>query len=216
MGRYKYAVFDLDGTLLDSMHMWGNVGIDFLIEIGVVPPEGLRETLKPLGLRAAARYFVDELGVTMKAEEIVDRINEMVGRNYRSHIGMKQGVREFLDDLMLRGIKMCVATATDYPHVEAALKRLDIWDYFEFVVTCQEVNAGKESPKIYLESAKRLNASVDEVVIFEDALHAACTAKTAGFYVVGVYDASAEQDMDGLKEVCDEYVFSFDDVECFR
>ena len=67
-----------------------------------------------------------------------------------------------------------------------------------------------------MESAKRLNASADEVVIFEDALHAACTAKTAGFYVVGVYDASAEQDMDGLKEVCDEYVFSFDDVECFR
>ena len=215
MRKYRYAVFDLDGTILDSMYIWQNVGAEFLKEIGVIPPPDLHETLKSMGLREAAGYFISVLNVQMDYDAIVDRINEMVGLNYTFNFQLKPGVREFLDKLKALDVKMCIATATDYPHVETALKRLGVFDCFEFILTCQQVKTGKENPKIYLEASKMLDADIDDVVIFEDALHAACTAKNAGFYVIGVYDSSADEDVDDLKKACDEYVYSLNDVRCF-
>ena len=125
---------------------------------------------------------------------------------------MKSGVKETLEWLSEKKIKMVIATSSNKELVEAALERNCVLQYFEQIYTCTEVGAGKDEPKIYLEAAKFLQTKPENTAVFEDAIHAAETAKEAGFVVVGVYDASNEENLSRMKEVCDYYYERMDEV----
>ena len=101
---------------------------------------------------------------------------------------------------------MCVASATAEPLMEACLSRLGVAHYFQFLLSCETVGAGKNRPDVYFAAAERLGAEPEEIAVYEDALYAARTAKEAGFYVVGVYDDSASGHWDELKELADEWM----------
>ncbi len=207
--KLKAGIFDLDGTILNSMPVWVNLGADYLKSRNIVPPQNLRDILKPLSLAQAAEYFQREFGITDTISEIITQINTMLEHAYFYAVEEKPGVVNFLEDLKASDVKMCIATATDKCLVEAALKRLNIIDYFDFIITCQCVGAGKDRPDIYLEALKKLGTKIHETIIFEDALYAVETAKKAGFIVAGVYDPSAQTDMEKIKELCDYYIEDF-------
>jgi len=210
--KLKACIFDLDGTLLDSMPVWRNLGINYLKSQNIVPPENIKEILKPLSLLQAAQYFRKELGIGYTDNEIITQINRMLEHQYFYNIKEKPGVIEFLEKLKASGVKICVATATDKYLVEAALKRLNILSYFEFIITCTCVGVGKNSPVIYQEALKKLGSRIDETIVFEDALYAIETAKKAGFIVAGIYDASAQNDTLKIKEICDYYIYHTNDL----
>lgn len=204
--RFKGIIFDLDGTLIDSMKVWENVDRDFVAENGGVYTPDISDAVKTMTIHQSARYFKDRFSLEMSCNEITDRIEAMVSEKYNNSIPLKKGVFDTLSKLSQMGIKMCVATATYNSLVNASLKRLGVYDMFEFILTCSDVGAGKDSPDIFYKSAKKMGLGISETVIVEDSLHCIETAKKAGFFTVGVYDEFAETDKDKIINLSDVYI----------
>ena len=206
------AIFDLDGTLLDSMSVWDTAGEDYLRSRGLEPREDLNEKFKAMSLYQAACYLRSAYGLPDGAEEIMDGVNRLIAHFYTNEAQPKAGVPEVLAALNKRGVKMCVASATDRPLVEAALSRCGLLGYFGEIFTCSSVGHGKDEPDIFLAALAFLRTPKNSTWVFEDALHAALTAKTAGFPVLGVYDRS-EKDQAALAGLAEVYVRSFTEME---
>ena len=206
----KGAIFDLDGTLLDSMFIWDTIGEDYLRSLGKEPHEDLKETFMTLTLEEAAVYYRENYGVTLSVGEIVDGVNSMVEQTYRTKVTLKPGISEYLAWLKEDRVRMCVATVTDRYLVEETLERLGVRHYFSEIFTCAEVGFGKDKPVIYQKALEHLGTAKDETYVFEDMLFALNTAKTDGFPTVGVYDRH-EVHQDELKELADYYVLDFTD-----
>ena len=204
------AIFDLDGTLLDSMFIWDTIGEDYLRTLGKEPHEDLKETFMTLTLEEAAEYYREHYKVTLSVTEIVDSINAMVEGIYRTKVTLKPGVMAYLRLLKERGVKMCVATVTDRYLVEDTLERLGILHYFSEIFTCAEVGYGKDKPIIYQKALEHLGTAKEETFVFEDSLFALETAKIDGFPTVGVYDMH-ESRQEEMKRLADCYVRSFEE-----
>ena len=187
--RIRGAIFDVDGTLLDSMFIWDTIGETYLRSIGYQPKENLNETFKNMSLHQAARYYQTEYGVTQSIDEIMDGVNAMLERYYRFEVPLKPGVAELLERLRQNGVKLCIATATDRHLVEAALDRCGVLSCFGEIFTCNEVGHGKDEPDIFEEALRFLGTRREETLVFDDALYAVRTAKEAGFPVAAVYDS---------------------------
>ena len=200
----QFTIFDMDGTLIDSMLFWKNLATEYLTCKGVreIPAEIL-EQIKPMTMSESAALFQTAFGLT---GDIENEMNAMMDDHYRKDIPLKSGVREYLQELRDRGIRMCVASATAEYLMDACLTRLGVRDYFEFLLSCETVGAGKRSPIVYHESARRLNARPAEIAVYEDALYAVQTAKAAGYYVVGVYDNSAAENWQTITNIADEII----------
>nr|WP_325201262.1 HAD family phosphatase [uncultured Oscillibacter sp.] len=187
--RIRGAIFDVDGTLLDSMFIWDTIGEAYLRSIGYQPKENLNETFKNMSLHQAARYYQTEYGVTQSIDEIMDGVNAMLERYYRFEVPLKPGAAELLERLRQSGVKLCIATATDRHLVEAALDRCGVLSCFGEIFTCNEVGHGKDEPDIFEVALRFLGTRREETLVFDDALYAVRTAKEAGFPVAAVYDS---------------------------
>ena len=187
--RIRGAIFDVDGTLLDSMFIWDTIGETYLRSIGYQPKENLNETFKNMSLRQAARYYQTEYGVTLSIDQIMDGVNAMLERYYRFEVPLKPGAAELLERRRQDGVKLCIATATDRHLVEAALDRCGVLSCFGEIFTCNEVGHGKDEPDIFEAALRFLGTRREETLVFDDALYAVRTAKEAGFLVAAVYDS---------------------------
>lgn len=208
----KAAIFDLDGTLLDSMGMWLNVGEHFLLTRGITPPADLKKQIETLTFRKSTEYFAWKFPVHMTADEIEREWDQYISEQYRSVLQTKPYVTKYLDRLRAQGIPACIATLTDRRHVLPALQRLGLTERFEFVLTVAEVGRDKRFPDIYLESARRLGASVKDAVVFEDSIYAAITARSAGFRVCGVFDQFSAGAAPAMRKLCSRYITSFSEL----
>lgn len=202
-----FAIFDMDGTLVDSMPRWQRLGRDYLAAKGVTGDvEALLKRTVPLTMEESGELFRRECGLPGTGAEIAAEMNGIMEAHYRRDIPLKAGVREYLEALRRSGASLCAASATAEPLMDACLTRLGVAGLFRFLLSCDRVGAGKDRPDVYLEAARRLGARPGETTVYEDALHAARTAKAAGFYVVGVYDESARADWALLTETADAVI----------
>ena len=183
------AIFDLDGTLLDSMHIWRDFASAYLLSRGITPPEDLEDRIGPLTLREAAEYLRNAFSLPEPLEEVLAGMDAATRALYETVLP-KPGVPALLAGMKAAGIPMAVATLTDRPTVLRVLDRLGLLPYFSSILTCAEVGAGKDEPRIFLEACAALGTRREETAVFEDALYAVRTAASAGFPVVAVYDAS--------------------------
>ena len=207
----KFAIFDMDGTLIDSMGFWKNLAAEYLTAKGIAEiPGEILERIRPMTMSESAALFKQEFGLTGDVEA---EMNAMMEDHYRKDIPLKPGVREYLENLHRQGVRMCVASATAEQLMEACLTRLGVRDYFEFLLSCETVGAGKRSPLVYQEAARRLGAAPGETAVYEDALYAVQTAKNAGYYVVGVYDDSASENWQTIENIVDEIIIDWEDAE---
>ena len=211
--KYRGAIFDMDGTLIDSMPAWENLGRDYLIGLGANPPADLNALMKTMSLTQSAAYFRERFGLTLSSEEITRGVMALIEQQYRESIPLKPHVLPFLQKLTAAGVRCCVATATPRHLAEAALNRLGALPYFEFILTCTEEGLGKDDPAFFTLAREKLGLPRDSVIVFEDALFAARSAKAAGLSVAGVYDASAAEDTKAIRETADHYICSFDHWE---
>ncbi len=212
LGTMTGAVFDLDGTLLDSMYIWTEIGLKFLKNEGVTPPPGASEQFVKMSLVQAAEYYIKNYAPHKTVMDIVKSINALIEDFYFKEVGLKDGVREFLDYLKSKEVKMCVATATDKYMVEKALERNGIREYFSEIFTCTSVGAGKDTPVIYDKALEHLGTPKESTFIFEDALYAIETAKKADYKIVGIYDVSEAAAPEKVKELCDVYINEYSEI----
>ena len=208
----KGVIFDADGTLFDSMWKWRLVETEYLEYLGLPPDPDVIDTLRVLNLEESAAYIQKECGISKSTEEISGEINAMLEEFYSREVSLKAGVIPVLETFSARGIKMCVATATERYLVESALRHTGIHGYFGKVFTCGEENTSKNRPDIFIRAAGFLGTDICETLVIEDALHAIKSAKSAGFPVVGVYDQSADAHQDEIKWLCDVYIKSLDEL----
>ena len=208
----KGAIFDMDGTVLNSMWVWHDLGKRYLAKRGILAEEGLSEKLLRLSLDQGAKYLKERYALNCTEWQIADGINELVRRDYIQNVQLKRGAAELLKKLYSAGVKICAATATDEKLIDAALRRCGVRKYFDGIFTCTAVGHGKDEPDVFEIALAFLGTEKGETFIFEDALHAADTAKRAGFKVVGVYDAS-ELFGDRLKTLAEYYTVDFSGLD---
>lgn len=212
----KGAIFDVDGTLIDSMTMWMNFGSDFVRSFGIDAGRELDCEIRYFSLRGTAEYLAQKYPVMGSADDIEKMCRERTERFYRDEVMLKPGARRVLTELHSGGVKLYIATATYRELIESALHRLEIWDMFSGALTCSEVGSGKDKPDIFLAAQKALGTETGETWVFEDAMHAMKTAKNCGFRVCGVYDDTEADHTKEIGEICDIYVKSFDELDISR
>ena len=210
----KGAIFDFDGTLFDSMFIWNTAGETYLRSIGIEPREDLRKVLKTMSLLQSATYIREKYAVELTLEEIMDGINRTVEDFYFHTVQPKEGVITLLEQMKVKGIKMCIATATDRYQVNAALKRCGMESFFSEIFTCSDVGHGKDEPFIFLKAMDYLGTTRKNTVVFEDAYHAAKTAKADGFVTVAVYDSHEEKQKE-LQALSDFYFENYTETDTF-
>ena len=207
------AIFDVDGTLLDSMKIWDQAGARYLESLGKEPEQGLNKILFSLSLADGAAYLKKAYDLVQTEEEIHQGVLDVVDAFYRDEAQAKAGVRELLAALSAKGVAMTVATSSDKRQIRTALERLDLAKYFQELFTCGEVGGSKNEPEIFYRAAALMGTTPEDTCVVEDGLYAVRTANNAGYYTIGVYDASSHDDWQDLQKEADLALESLEDVQ---
>lgn len=206
------AIFDFDGTVFDSMHIWKGVKFQFFDRIGLVLNEEQREEFKKLFLLDAIELAKTRFDLKMTDKELFDEFFTLIKEKYLADTEPKNDIIEFLEKLKAKGVKMGIATATGEPALVAVLEKFNMLQYFSCIYSTYTVGASKTEPKVYDVVLNELGTDKETTWIFEDALYAAKTAKKAGYNVVGIYDKS-ELEQDELKNLVDIYIHNYSELK---
>ncbi|MBQ5814108.1 MAG: HAD family phosphatase [Clostridia bacterium] len=188
----KGIIFDMDGTLLESMEHWRTCSSDFVRENGKEPAENLEDTLFEMSLIEGSQYLVDSYFPDMTTDQILDGISDVMLEKYRKVVEPKPHMNECLREMSEMGLPMTIATSSGRDHVEAGFGRHGVLDMFHSIHTCGEVGAGKTKPDVFLAAARAMGLEPSEVAVFEDSAYAIKTAKAAGFVTVAVPDNGSD------------------------
>ena len=210
MKNIDYAIFDMDGTLLDSMHIWDTASGAFLMMRGIIPREF--DLFRKQGYKTGISYMIKEYNLDMSFDEVLESLQEILWFYYSNIAPIKDGVKDFLQSLKDNGVKMVVATATESRMAKKALERNGILSYFEDVISMHEIGIHKNDPAAF-EYVKNAIHAEGVGYVFEDALYAIETAKSAGYKVIGIEDYSNEDDRDEIKKIVDFYAENYEQVK---
>lgn len=211
----KGVIFDVDGTLLDSMPVWSNLGELYLRTLGIEAEKNLGEELSTMSLQQGADYLIQHYHLGKTRNKVLDGINQEVQDFYAQKVPLKAGVREFLEGFRKYKLPMVLVTTSDRGNVEAALRRLGILNYFDGMLTCTEMDTDKNRPDIYLAASLQLDTEPWETLVFEDAYHAVLTSKKAGFRTVAVYDRANDGKLGKIWNTADVYLSEYSDFDTF-
>lgn len=195
------AVFDLDGTLLDSSWVWEKVDEKFLGDRGFQVPDDYVDEISPLGAERAAVYTIERFGLNEDKDDIVREWIEMAKKEYATEVVCKPYAKEFLEELHKLNIKMAVATSSDRELFMKTLEREGILKYFQEIVTVDEVERGKGYPDIYEEAARRIKVNPHKCLVFEDILAGVTGASLGEFNVVAVFDEKSKHNWEKIKSI---------------
>lgn len=212
LNNIKGAIFDLDGTIIDSMGVWDNIAFAYLKTKGVKPQKNLGDILRSMSMQQGAEYVKENYGLEESTKEIITGINTMIIGKYEEELPIKDGVIQLIKKLADMEVVMCVATATDYHLAEVCLKRIGLLEYMKGIYTCSDLGLGKDDPKIFEYAMEKLGTSKANTYIFEDSLYAIQTAKVAGFKVVAVYDKASDKENKQIRENADIYVSTMEEL----
>ena len=212
MNNIKAAIFDLDGTLVDSMWVWEQIDIEFLNSKGYTPPSDLKDDITHLTFRQTAEYFKNRFNLCESIDEITSSWNDMAYDFYSSKVALKEGVVQFFEKLKSLDIKIGLATSNSLPLLEATLKNNGIYHLFDAITVTDEVKKSKNNPDVYLLCANKLNVSPENCIVFEDIIAAVQGAKLAGMKVIGVYDKYSEDQKEILTKTCDKYIYTYNEL----
>lgn len=187
----KKLIFDVDGTILDSMHIWIKPQNELFSKYGFKLEDLSKEEkgkIEALSFEAMCVYIADEIAKDMTAQEVMDHFDDIITDGYKNTLMPKKGAIEILKKLKDAGFSMSVASSTSYPYLEMALKRLGIFDYFDFFATPDLLDMKKSDPDYWHYSIKKHGAKASDCILFDDALYALKAASKEGIKTVGLKD----------------------------
>ena len=202
----KAVIFDLDGTLADSMWIWKEIDIRFLQSRGLPMPADLQRSIEGLSMAETAVYFRERFGLRDSVEELMGEWNEMAYRTYATEVRWKPGAEIFLETLREGGIRTGIATSNSPELVDAFLSAAGARGMFDCVVTANEVKRGKPAPDVYLEVKDRLGVSPEDCLVFEDILPGIEAGHNAGMKVCAVYDDYSRDVDEQKRKLADYYI----------
>lgn len=208
----KAAIFDVDGTLLDSMYLWEDAGEILLRNHNLEAPEDLRRQLGPLTLRQTAAYFNEHYHLHDTEEEMMEEICKLVEDAYFYQVPEKPYVREALQWFSEHRVALSILTASERYHVEAACERLGILKYFKKIYTCTELGLSKKEPALFAGVLRDMGVKPEEAVMFEDSLHALKTAAACGMITAAVADTYNREQTGKLRETADFFISDYREV----
>ena len=206
------AIFDFDGTLFDSMHVWKGYKDNFFNHLGIELTDDDRGAFKGLFLQETFLLAIERFNLPYTYEELLSQLFEYIKSRYMDETEPKNGIRVFLEKLKAKGIKMGIATATGEPALEAVMEKFNMLHYFSSIYSTYTVGASKTEPTVYDVVLGELGTDKETTWVFEDALYAAKTAKANGYNVVGIYDKS-EPNQEELKRLVDIYINDYSELE---
>lgn len=202
----KGIIFDVDGTLLDSMEIWSDAGARYLQTLNIEAEPNLGNILFSMSLEEGGAYLKKQYALEFSEEEIIQGVLDIIGDFYRNEVRLNENMREILEEYRAKGIPMVLATTSDKELVTAALERLGILGYFRRIFTASELNTSKREPLIYLAAAEFMKTAPEETAVYEDAEYAINTAKKAGFYTIAVYTEACSENWEHISSIADEIV----------
>lgn len=203
------VIFDLDGSLVDSMWMWRRIDIEFLSEYGLEMPDSLQSAIAGMSFQETAVYFKEHFPLPLSVEEIKERWNKMAWNKYLTEVPLKPGADEFLKYCREKGIRLGIATSNSRELVEAVAGVHCLKDYFSCIMTSAEVPKGKPAPDIYLAVAAELETAPEKCLVFEDIVPGIQAGKSAGMQVCAVEDAASVQEREAKQALADYYIEDF-------
>lgn len=209
---FASAIFDLDGTLLDSMHVWDRVDREFFASRGMTMPDDYPDAVRAMSFRETARYTIARFGLDQDEQSIMEEWRALARAEYECRVEMKSGALEYLQRLKGHGVALATATSLQPDLAAAALIRCGAYGLFDAMCGTHETARGKESPDVFLLAADRLGAAPASCVAFEDVLEACASARAAGMMVCCVRDASSARSERELREVSDWLIDDFSDA----
>lgn len=212
MFDFKGAVFDLDGTLVDSMNVWEKIDIDFLNKRNIEMPKDYVETINSMDFNKVAKYTIERFGLNEKEEDIIREWNQMAIYEYSYNINLKPYVKQYIRLLKENNIKIGLATASPRELYEPVLKNNEIYDLFDSFTTRNEVNTDKNKSDIYNLACKKLELLPNECIGFEDILCGIKSMKSIGMKAIGVYDKSALHEIEEIKLISDGFIYDFKEL----
>ena len=208
-------LFDFDGTLVDSMPTYGALMLRILDEHHIPYGDDIVKIITPLGFAGTAEYFIG-MGLDRPRDEIVGLMHSYAIEAYTNTVPAKAHVIDTIRKLKARGDSLHVLTASPHATLDPCLKRLEIFDIFDNVWSCEDFGTTKADPAIYKMAAERMGKTVKEVLFLDDNLNADKTAKEAGMPVCGVYDPSSEDYTDQIKAATDYYIYDFAELPAIK
>ena len=212
--KYSSYLFDLDGTLIDSMDTFVVSLLRLLDNNNIKYGDDIVKIITPLGGKGIAAYF-RSLGLDMSDEEFLHYAHTNSIRNYENTIPAKSNVIETVKKLKAAGAELNILTASPHILLDPCIKRLGIWDLFTNCWSCNDFNTTKADPDIYVRVAEKLGRDIDSILFLDDNFDACNTAKTAGMKVCGVYDSYSEDYVEDMKKICDHYIYDFSELDKF-
>lgn len=215
MNYYKdidCAIFDLDGTLIESISTWRYVDVHFMEKRGLEIPPDFYDKVSSMNFSEAADYVIAECGVTDTKEEVMSEWLSMLKHEYAEVIPMVPGAEEFIKALHDRGIKIALATASNPELYRPCLERHGVIDYFDVFVTTEEVKRKKGFPDVYFLAAERCGVKPERCAVFEDIYLGCIGAKAAGMHCVGVLEEHSKDDWDEMERICDKIIKDYNSL----
>lgn len=211
LDNFDAIIFDLDGTLVDSMWLWKDIDIEYLSRFGIAYNEKLQSEIEGKSFTETAIYFKENFGITDTIEKIKNDWNEMAYLKYKEQVSLKTGALEFLKLLKEKGKKLGIATSNSTQLTEVCLNSLDISSLFDVVITGSDIKTGKPAPDIYLENAKRLKVLPERCLVFEDIPVGIMAGKNAGMKTCAVADEYSRDLTDEKLELSDYSIIDYKD-----
>ena len=212
LDEIQAVIFDLDGTLVDSMWMWKDIDIEYLRQYGIELPETLQQDIEGMSFTETATYFKETFQIPKSLEEIKQDWYDMAYEKYAHEVPLKEGALEFLELLKRKGIRTGIATSNGIRLVEAVMKANHLGGYIDAVRTACDVAKGKPAPDIYMKVAEDLNVEYESCLVFEDVPMGVLAGKNAGMLVCAVDDEFSRHQMEDKRRFADFYISSFRDI----
>lgn len=207
--QYEAVIFDLDGTLVDSMWIWKQIDIEYLNEHGLDLPETLQHEIEGMSFTETAQYFKKTFALEEEVEAIKADWNKRAYDFYAYRIPLKEGAKTFLEKLKTQGLKLGLGTSNSRELAETVLNSCGVLDYFDSIRTSCEVEKGKPSPDIFLKVAEDLDIEPNKCLVFEDTLAGVMAAQGAGMDVISVYDESSDDKQDAIKMIAEKTILNY-------